>query len=253
MHEGVTVMGGPRLTRMASVVTVALFVSIAGANPSTTDAATDAAPHSAGEPPACTYADAATPLAKASQWQTTLLDTILRVPASYVPPLASVAGAGFGGGYRVRPEVISDLAALRKDAAAAGAPLKIVSAYRSYATQASTFNGWVRQSGYSAALLASARRGHSEHQLGTAVDFTSAAGGAPWSYRDWATTPAGAWMQANAWRYGFVLSYPRGATATTCYQYEPWHFRYFDRPIAADIEASGLTTRGYLWEQGSGG
>jgi D-alanyl-D-alanine carboxypeptidase len=244
-------LGRGALGHMASAVAVTLLISIAGVNPPTTNAATNAVPTSSG-PPACTYADTVTPLAKASQWQTTLVDTILRVPASYVPPLASVAGAGFGGGYRVRPEVISDLAALRRDAADAGAPLKIVSAYRSYSTQTSTFNGWVSRSGRSAALLASARSGHSEHQLGTAIDFTSAGGGAPWNYRDWATTRAGAWMQANAWRYGFVLSYPRGATATTCYQYEPWHFRYFDRPVAADIEASGMTTRDYLWAAGSG-
>jgi len=192
-------------------------------------------------------------LAKTSQWQTTLLDSALRVSSSYVPPLVPVARAGFGGGFLVRPEVIDDLATMRRDAAAAGAPLAIVSAYRSYGAQISTFNGWVRQSGYAAALLASARPGHSEHQLGTAIDFTSAGGSAPWAYDDWATTTAGAWMAANAASYGFVLSYPDGATAETCYQYEPWHFRYFGPDIAADMAASGLTTRSYLWGRGSGG
>lgn len=218
---------------------------VIGATPS-------AAPASSGAPPKCVYADTATPLAKASAWQTTLLDSALRVSSAYVPPLVSVALADFGGGYLVRPEVILDLAAMRRAAAAAGAPLAIVSAYRSYGTQISTFSGWVRQSGYSAALLASARPGHSEHQLGTAIDFTTAGGRAPWDYDDWATTKAGAWMAANAATYGFVLSYPDGATATTCYQYEPWHYRYFGRAVAADIEASGLTTRGYLWGHAAG-
>jgi zinc D-Ala-D-Ala carboxypeptidase len=222
-----------------------LISPVAGADPI-------AAADSTGAPPRCTYADTATRLAKTSQWQTTLLDSALRVSSSYVPPLVPVARAGFGGGFVVRPEVIGDLATMRRNAAAAGAPLAIVSAYRSYGAQISTFNGWVSQSGYTAALLASARPGHSEHQLGTAIDFTSAGGSAPWAYDDWATTTAGAWMAANAASYGFVLSYPDGATAETCYQYEPWHYRYFGPEISADMAASGLTTRSYLWGRGSG-
>ena len=35
----------------------------------------------------------------------------------------------------------------------------------------------------------------------------------------------------------------------TCYDYEPWHFRYLGRELAAQIHASGLTTREYLWAQ----
>ena len=52
------------------------------------------------------------------------------------------------------------------------------------------FNGWVARSGYQQALLYSARPGHSEHQLGTTIDFRSAASSAhaPWDYTDWATT-----------------------------------------------------------------
>ena len=35
----------------------------------------------------------------------------------------------------------------------------------------------------------------------------------------------------------------------TCYNYEPWHYRYMGRPTAAKIRASGLTLRQYLWRQ----
>jgi hypothetical protein len=64
-------------------------------------------------------------------------------------------------------------------------------------------------SGYAAALKVSARPGHSEHQLGTTIDFKSYGGSAPWNYTNWATTRAGAWMAANAWKYGWVMSYPK--------------------------------------------
>ena len=111
-----------------------------------------------------------------------------------------------------------------------------------------TFAYWVRVSGRAKALKASARPGHSEHQLGTTIDFRSASSTkAPWDYADWATTGPGAWMKANAWRYGFVMSYPKGESATTCYTYEPWHYRYVGRTLAERIHDSGLTVREYLW------
>ena len=92
----------------------------------------------------------------------------------------------------------------------AGARLAVQSAFRSYSTQKSTFAYWSRVSGYTAALKSSARAGHSEHQLGTTVDFRSYGGSAPWYYSDWGNTKAGAWLKKNAWKYGFIMSYPKG-------------------------------------------
>ncbi|HEX2267060.1 MAG TPA: D-alanyl-D-alanine carboxypeptidase family protein, partial [Actinomycetota bacterium] len=57
----------------------------------------------------------------------------------------------------------------------------------------------------------------------------------------------GRWMQANAHRFGFVLSYPARRDDVSCYGYEPWHFRYFGRAMAKRIHSSGLTPREYLW------
>jgi D-alanyl-D-alanine carboxypeptidase len=183
-----------------------------------------------------------------ADWQTTLVDTIYMVPSSYYP--RDLVSTGLPGGGSIRALTKADLTAMAKAAASAGAPLQVASAFRSYATQVSTFNYWVRVGGRAAALLSSARPGHSEHQLGLAIDFTSRGGAAPWNYADWAKTKAGAWMAANAWRYGWVMSYPKGKSpSVTCYQYEPWHYRYVGRTEAAAIHASGLTTRAYLWNQ----
>jgi D-alanyl-D-alanine carboxypeptidase len=144
----------------------------------------------------------------------------------------------------VRSAAYPDLAALRAAARDAGHPLVILSAYRSYGLQRQTFDYWVGVGGYEQALRTSARAGHSEHQLGTTVDFGDGAA-APWEYADWATTPAGAWLAANATAYGFVLSYPKGRTSVTCYDYEPWHYRWVGRALAAQIVASRLTLREY--------
>ncbi|HSS36870.1 MAG TPA: D-alanyl-D-alanine carboxypeptidase family protein, partial [Patescibacteria group bacterium] len=57
----------------------------------------------------------------------------------------------------------------------------------------------------------------------------------------------GAWLAKNAWKYGFVMSYPKGKKRVTCYAYEPWHYRYVGRDLAARVHASGKTLRQVLW------
>ncbi|MGI8657974.1 MAG: M15 family metallopeptidase, partial [Candidatus Limnocylindria bacterium] len=200
------------------------------------------------------YDDVLTPHAATEDWQRTVLDTIYALPASYGPgALVDSGSAGLNGGYRVRAGLAADLRAMADAARRAGSPIGVTSAYRSYDSQIATFNHWVAVSGYDAALRRSARPGHSEHQLGTTIDARSAGGGSPWLVSDWARTAAGSWMRDNAWRYGFVMSYPRGASAITCYDYEPWHYRYVGRSTAAAVRASGLTLREWLWRTDAGG
>lgn len=180
-------------------------------------------------------------------YQVTLVDWILSVGRSYVPPdLVNVRGAGLAGSGLARKVAFADLTAMAAAAKAAGAPIGSWSAYRSYATQVALFNGYAKGYGTAAAVRFSARPGHSEHQLGIAIDFMTAGGGSPMG-GDWATTKAGAWMSKHAWQYGWVLSYPKGKTDVTCYNYEPWHYRYLGREVAAKVHASGLTVREYLW------
>ena len=200
-------------------------------------------------PPPCTYADSPTGHAGYGEWAITLLDTMHHLPAWYAPgDLVDSSAGGVNGGYPLRAFVAAELARMAADARAAGAPIALVSGYRSHAQQQATFEYWVTVGGYEQALRTSARAGHSEHQLGTAIDVTSEGGKAPWEYADWATTPAGAWMASNAWRYGFVMSYPAGEFAATCYDYEPWHYRYVGPDMAAAIAGSGRPPRLVLWE-----
>lgn len=203
--------------------------------------------------PRCAYADAPAAHRKYSDWRTTLLDPKHALPPAYSPPdLVPANRAGFEG-FLVRAFVINDLAALRSAAEAAGTPVDLAAAYRSYAQQADLYRRREAAAGRERALRGTARPGHSEHQLGTAVDFKSR--GASDVDASWGGSPTGRWMLANAHRFGFVLSYPAGRTDVTCYSYEPWHFRYFGRGLAGKIHASGLTVRQYLWavEQRSSG
>jgi D-alanyl-D-alanine carboxypeptidase len=206
--------------------------------------------------PACRYLDRSAVGDPATDWATMVLDTVFRLPADYAPPnLVSTRRAGLQRGYEVIPAVVDDLRALHEASIEAGAEIAVRWAYRSYGEQAGAFAYWEGQVGYEEALQYSARPGHSEHQLGTAIDFRSADSlTPPWEYDDWGRTAPGRWMRQNAWRFGFVMSYPRGMQAETCYAYEPWHYRYVGREVAAAIHESGLTPRRYLWEtyQGRG-
>ena len=200
--------------------------------------------------PGCRYDDLLTRHDDLSEWRTTLLDTIYKLPESYAPgDLVPVSEAGLASEQGVRRFVIGDLRALVQAAKEAGHPLAVQSAYRSYEYQVGTFNYWVTQRGREEALKVSARAGHSEHQLGTTLDFRSADGPPAWDLEDWAQTPAGAWLAENAPRYGFVMSYPKGSEETVCYSYEPWHYRYVGREVAEAVHESGLTLREWLWQQ----
>lgn len=184
---------------------------------------------------------------------TAVVDTRLRLPATYEPAdLVDTRMAGLNRGYQVRSVAVADLRALVRAARRDGVRLAVVSGYRSYAEQASTFAGWVAANGRTDALRGSARPGHSEHQLGTALDFRSAGGPAPWTLADWARTRDGAWLRTNAWRFGWVMSYPRGARPDSCYDYEPWHYRYLGRSLAQAIHAAGVAPRAYLWSLAAG-
>jgi D-alanyl-D-alanine carboxypeptidase len=140
---------------------------------------------------------------------------------------------------------------LRKKAAAAvqtmfkdyakshpGKGMKSQSAYRSYTAQVSTYNGWVSKLGKKAADLTSARPGYSEHQTGLAIDIATADSKCTLQ-ACFASTNQGKWLAKNAYKYGFILRYPKGQTDVTGYEFEPWHYRFVGKALASDYRASG--------------
>lgn len=122
------------------------------------------------------------------------------------------------------------------DAAKADAVnLYVSSAYRSFAEQKALKSDYAMTYGAGTANSFSADQGYSEHQLGTAVDvITSGLGGVLDEKFD--TTKAYQWMQKNAYKYGFILSYPKN---NAYYVYEPWHWRFVGVKLAARIHEDG--------------
>jgi D-alanyl-D-alanine carboxypeptidase len=204
-------------------------------------------------PPTCAYADVASTPFGDGDWATVPLDATYRLPSDYVPPdLVRTRGiADLTGTFRVRRVAYDDLAALADAARAADVPIDLTSAFRSYAEQQAVHDFYVDLAGPAKGILLAARPGHSEHQLGTAIDVKALGGRSPQSFADWTSTRTGAWLRDNAWRYGWVMSYPKkGSPARSCYAYEPWHYRYVGRDVAEAVHASGRSLREYLWREG---
>ncbi len=124
-------------------------------------------------------------------------------------------------------DVIPHLENLLEKAKGDGMSLKIASAFRSFDTQEVLKTGYTITYGAGTANQFSADQGYSEHQLGTTVDFTTPALGN--GLVGFHNTPEFKWLKENAYRYGFILSYPEN---NTYYQYEPWHWRFVGRDLA---------------------
>ena len=143
----------------------------------------------------------------------------------------------------IREVVYEPLKSLIFDARKSGVPIKIISAYRSYERQKNIFAFW---SGVDKdADRFSAEAGHSEHQLGTTLDFGS--GDSSLDLKEiFGDTAQGKWLAENSWKYGFAMSYPKDKEQITGYIYEPWHFRYIGVGEAEAWRESGLTLSEYL-------
>jgi D-alanyl-D-alanine carboxypeptidase len=252
-----------RLRRAAAASVLVVLVAVGwravgggggggSAAPTTTSSSTSTTVPKA---PACKTGETVSTQDPKRDWSTILVDTDLSIPASYGPPdLHNISDAGFPltAGLALRGFVMHDLGELRKAAVANHTPIKIIAAYRSYVTQRDLYAKRVDQLGDSEAGSRVARPGHSEHQLGTTVDITSEALNDV--DQSWGATPTGQWIASNAYKYGFLLSYPADASNSTCYDFEPWHLRYVGIEEAAAVIHAGVTLREYLWQvQQNGG
>jgi D-alanyl-D-alanine carboxypeptidase len=227
-------------------------------------------------------ADTATAFVRGDEW----LALVNRSPTgALAPDYAPDDLVDLKDGSPRKPAECEGRECLRKDAADAvaemlramadeGVPARVQSAFRGFGTQCWVFAGWARQArgGFCEATEQSALPGHSQHQLGTTLDLFT---------KEWAAegdrtgqgvfrngfgcTRGGRWLDENAWKFGFVVSYPidpddrkDGSRCQaksdrtvpidpkTGYKHEPWHLRFLGTDAAAKFhdawQASGPGT-----------
>ncbi len=117
---------------------------------------------------------------------------------------------------------------------ASSSPIRIISGFRSFEEQMALKSAYKVTYG-SGANKFSADQGYSEHQLGTTVDITTEKLGL--KYTSFGDSSTYKWMQNNAYKYGFILSYPKG---NTNYIYEPWHWRFVGVELATELHDRGI-------------
>ena len=130
---------------------------------------------------------------------------------------------------------------LSEDAKKEGKNIIAMSSYRSYDYQVNLYDNYVATDGKEAADTYSARAGYSEHQTGLAVDVYNKV----LPYTSFEETEEFNWMQENAYKYGFILRFPKDKVNITGYQYESWHYRYVGKEAAKYIHDHDLTLEEY--------
>ena len=104
--------------------------------------------------------------------------------------------------------------------------------------------GYSREEAEKIAATISAIPGTSEHQLGLAVDIIDTQ---IWDLVEaQENLPGQKWLMEHCWEYGFVLRYPKDGRESTGIIYEPWHYRYVGKELAAELHELGLTVEQYL-------
>ncbi len=170
------------------------------------------------------------------------------LPENYTVELREI-----GGGRQIAAVCYDDLRQMFADCKAAGCSPAVCSAYRSWEKQKKLFRrkvNFYRRQGHSdadAIQLAGtvvAPPGTSEHQLGLALDIVDTN---HWDLDEsQESTPTQQWLMQNSWQYGFILRYPNNKSQITGVIYEPWHYRWVGREIAAEMHESGLCLEEYL-------
>ncbi|MDR6552990.1 D-alanyl-D-alanine carboxypeptidase [Paenibacillus qinlingensis] len=180
---------------------------------------------------------------------TVLVNKQNSLPASYEPTDLVYPNIAFTFSEKIDKRKMRQVAAtaiekLFAGAAKDGVPLAGVSAYRSYATQKSLFDSYVKKDGEEKAKTYSAVPGTSEHETGLAIDVAGSNGKCAASDCFGGTKEA-VWLEKHAAEYGYIIRYPQGKAAITGYQYEPWHLRYVGTDIAKEIQSKNVTMEEY--------
>lgn len=124
----------------------------------------------------------------------------------------------------------------------------VVSGYRTAKKQQSLYEEKIKKfrgkgySGKKAKELAArwvALPGHSEHQLGLAVDINGA------------VYDLYLWLQENSYRYGFIFRYPGEKTEITGTAEEVWHYRYVGEEAARRMYEQGICLEEYMEQKES--
>ncbi len=181
----------------------------------------------------------------AVEWNLIVVSLTREIPEGYKPEVVEVVNSGHDLDKRVAPYYEKMYYAAKKE----GIILTPFSGNRSYERQRINYNnltetymtryGIDRKAAQKKAATVILPPGTSEHNIGLAMDICN-------TYDSFANSKEYAWLTKNAYKYGFILRYPKGKEDVTGIVYEPWHWRFVGTEYAKKIRDSGLCLEEYL-------
>ncbi len=165
------------------------------------------------------------------------------LPKNYKPSGMEQAAGHYGNNVPMRKEAKEALEKLQESVKKEiGITLLPTTAYRDYNFQNTLYTGYVSKHGKEKADTYSARPGYSDHQTGLAIDLKNPAIKTNVRLND----SDYEWLHNNAYRFGFIIRFPKGKEFITGYQFENWHIRYVGLDVAKIIYENDLTLEEYI-------
>ncbi len=167
-----------------------------------------------------------------------LVNKYYSLPSKYAPDdIVKMSNLYAYPNNSIRSEVYEAFKEMSKAAKEENITLIVNSSYRSYDEQKEIYDEYESSRGKDYADKYAARPDFSEHQTGLALDiFTPGA-----NMKTFEETTAFSWLRDNAYKYGFILRYPKDKSDITGYSYESWHYRYLGKDLAKKVYDSKLT------------
>jgi zinc D-Ala-D-Ala carboxypeptidase len=158
--------------------------------------------------------------------------------------LRTIGRAGDGYEIKLREAAAKSYLRMEADAKADGVDFTVISGFRTIAEQQELFFEISKQRNQTPAQRAkvSAPPGHSEHHTGYALDIGDGAMPSANLSTSFEKTAAFQWLQNNAAKYGFEMSFPPNNPQGV--MYEPWHWRFVgdDDSLATFYKKSNTNT-----------
>ncbi len=176
---------------------------------------------------------------------TVLVNKYRQLPRDYIPAdLEQICPRYAEGELSLRQAARVAFEAMCLEADRENILLRAVSSFRSYEYQRQVyFKNWQQpiplEEYQKERDKVSARPGFSEHQTGLAVDINDLE-------PTFEMTQESQWLAENAYRFGFLLRYPKEKEWITGYDFEPWHYRYLGKELTEKVYFSGLTYDEYF-------
>lgn len=165
------------------------------------------------------------------------------LPSDYTPPnLKDISTKVRTAGIIIclRADVVPHITQMFSDAQNDGVIFMITSGYRKPEIQKYLYDSAMKKN-KDTAINSIAKPGLSEHQLGSTVDITDASIGFSGVDNRFGTSKGGRWLQKNAYKYGFIMSYKKDQEKNSGFIYEPWHWRFLGIDVATKLHEQDIS------------